>query len=153
MHIRPATVADRAAVVGLGLQFATTMPAFLEILEGVSAESLGSLFDQLLGPLADRADILVAEDRGGEVFGCLALVELPHVMTGLPFAEEIAWWVQPDRRGQLAGVRLLTAAMDWTRARGLKRLKMGAPAGTRVGEFYESQGFCAVETAYLKVLA
>lgn len=147
MQIRQATAADEHAVVALGLRFATTMPAFLDILEGVSEHTLAGFFRAIIE--LETCAILVAEDRAGEVFGCLAIIEVQHPMTGVPFAEELAWWVSPERRGIIAGPRLLTAAIEWTRARGLKRLKMGAPAGTRVGDFYESQGFVAVETAYL----
>lgn len=147
MQIRRATAADESAVVALGLRFATTMPAFADILEGVSEQTLTAFYRSIIE--LEICTIFVAEDRGGDVFGCLAIVEVPHPLTGVPFAEELAWWVSPERRGIVAGPRLLTAAIEWTRGRGLTRLKMGAPAGTRVGDFYESQGFIAVETAYL----
>jgi GNAT superfamily N-acetyltransferase len=150
MLIREATTADRASVVGLGLHFAGAEPAFATILEGVTEESLGGLFDRLLE--ADYATVFIAEDRGGDVFGSLAIAVVPHLMTGQIFAEELAWWVSPSRRGMLAGPRLLEAAVRWARDRGCKHLKMGAPAGSSVGEFYLRNGFYAVETAYLKVL-
>lgn len=153
MTVRPATRDDRPAIIRLGLAFATTLPAFATITEGITAESLG-LFLDLLGEMGERAALFVAVDDDGSVIGCMPLCEAPRlfVLTGGHIVEELAWWVTPTRRGLRAGPALLQAAIDWTRTRGLKLLKMGAPAGTRVGVFYEHNGFAAVETAYLKVV-
>jgi GNAT superfamily N-acetyltransferase len=104
-----------------------------------------------LGP--ETATVLVAvDDSDDTVIGCFPIAAVPNLMTGEPIAEELTWFVDPSHRGLRAGPKLLTAAIDWAMARGLKMLKMGAPAGSELGRFYEKHGFQAVETAYFKVL-
>ena len=150
--IRAATAVDRGAIIDLGLRFATSVPAFAAVVEGASSETLG-LFLDVLADMGDKATILLAVADAGRIVGCLPICEAPRlfVLTGGNIAEELAWWVEPEHRGR-AGLLLLTAAIDWARAKNLKMLKMGAPAGTQVGTLYERKGFLAVETAYLKVL-
>lgn len=147
------TPEDRPAVVQLGLRFAPAIPAFRPIMEDVSAASVEQFLDMLaLLESRDMATLFVAEDRGGELRGLLAIGAIPNLMTGVPIAEEMAWFVDPEHRSRLIGPQLLAAAIEWSRARGLKALKMGAPAGTKVGAFYESLDFHAVETVFIKVL-
>jgi len=144
---------DRPAVVQLGLKFAPAIPAFRPIMEDVSAESIEQFLDVLAGLEAKGfATMFVAEDRGGELRGLLAIGMIPNLMTGVMIAEEMAWFVDPEHRARFVGPRLLTAAIEWARSNGLKGLKMGAPAGTAVGAFYESQGFTPVETVFILVL-
>lgn len=82
----------------------------------------------------------------------LAIVVLPHPITGRLYADELAWWVEPRfRRGRI-GPTMLKHAEAWARQKGATVLKMVAPAGTDVGRFYEATGYRAVETAYQKRL-
>jgi hypothetical protein len=88
---------------------------------------------------------------GPRAVGMLALVVLPHPMTGRPFADEVAWWVEPEYRKGLAGPQLLRRAERYAQDAGLSLIKMVAPAASSVGAFYERRGYVAVETAYQKV--
>ena len=159
MIIRLMQPQDRPALIAMGLNFARNTPAFATVLAKISAESVGYMLDLITGLGPDKAAIFVAVDEQaaglwnrGEVIGCFPIAAVPNLLTGEIIAEELTWFVDPSRRGMRAGPRLLTAATDWAMARGLKMLKMGAPAGSDVGRFYEHQGFQAVETAYYKVL-
>jgi GNAT superfamily N-acetyltransferase len=89
--------------------------------------------------------------RGGLV-GMLAVIVLPHFITGALCAEEVCWWVEPRYRRRGLGPQLLGVATDWAGQEGATMLKMVAPAGSDVGRFYETVGFTAVETAYQKRL-
>lgn len=76
----------------------------------------------------------------------------PHPISGESYAEELAWWVEPELRGLHVGTDLLAEAEKWGAARGICVYKMIAPAGSAIGRFYEKHGYYAVETAYLKRL-
>jgi GNAT superfamily N-acetyltransferase len=142
MIIREFTPADTPRVVAMALRFIeeTSYKAFPS-----TPERLEALIDQVM----QLGTIIVAEVQG-EVVGMLALVAVPHPWTLEEYVDEIAWWVEPEYRSGTAGPRLIVAAEEWTTRKGLTSLKMVAPAGSRVGTFYERRGYVAVETAYLK---
>jgi GNAT superfamily N-acetyltransferase len=149
--IRPATMADKARILELGAHFLRTAP-YNRYLEP-DDEALERFFDLIIGLGDERGAILVAETDWGGIFGMLAIVAVPHPMTGAVYADEIAWWVEPGNRGDLrGGPRLLKAAEEWSLARGLKMIKMIAPAGTDVGAFYERLGYVPIETVWGKIL-
>jgi GNAT superfamily N-acetyltransferase len=94
----------------------------------------------------------VVEQGDPYLVGMLAIVCLPHPLTGKPYADEIAWWVEPQHRGGSIGPKMLRAAEDWATTNGANMVKMVAPADTTVGKFYERMGYQAVETAYIKTI-
>lgn len=143
--IRQATPEDVPAIVAMGLRFH-------------SATRYGGFFtpdarrlEVLVGLCLQQATVLVAESDVGLV-GFLALLVLPHIMSGELYGEEQGWWVEPSARKGRVGLRLLWAAEDWLLTNGVTVLKMGAPAGSRVGAFYALLGLEAVETHYFKRL-
>lgn len=84
------------------------------------------------------------------VVGMLAIVIVPHPLSGEKVAEEIAWWVEPQARGGMVGPHMLRSAEEWATRNGANVVKMVAPAASAVGIFYERSGYRAVETAYIK---
>jgi GNAT superfamily N-acetyltransferase len=86
------------------------------------------------------------------IVGMLAIVLIPHPLSGQLLAEEIAWWVEPEHRGGSIGPKMLRSAEEWATTNGANMVKMVAPAGSTVGAFYERIGYQAVETAYVKAL-
>jgi GNAT superfamily N-acetyltransferase len=130
-------VREMAAAFLAGTAYGALLPASPEALE------------RIVAVVAAHGVILVA-DADAQLVGMLALVEMPHLITGEPSVEEMAWWVDPAARAGSVGPRLLTAGEEWVRARGGSLLKMVAPAGTRVGHYYERRGYQAVETTYAK---
>ena len=86
---------------------------------------------------------------GGSLVAFCGLVESEHVLSGERFADEVALWVEPEYRSGTIGPRLIRAAEDWARQRGLSYLKMVAPDGAKLNRFLRRQGYAAVETAYL----
>lgn len=94
--------------------------------------------------------VFLAEE-GERIVGMLAVVKIPHQISGEVFAEEIAWWVSPEHRGASIGPRLLRHMEEWARAEGLGMVKIGAPVDKpEVAAYYERLGYTAVETAYAK---
>lgn len=147
MTIRPATLADRDGVLRMATHFIQDSQTYAPWLT-VNPDQLDGLFDFVLAHGAGY----VAEDRGGDVVGMIGVAAVVHGMTGVAYAEEIVWWVEPSHRSGLVGPKLLRAAEAWTVERQLPLLKMVAPAGTDVGAFYERLGYTAIETVYGKAL-
>jgi len=151
MILRPATGADRDAVVDLALHFHAATP-YGQLLT-VDEDRVGVLFDLAL----EGGIVLVAElengDEGGELVAFLGLVILEHTLSGDRYAEEVAWWVEPLYRNGTLGPRLLRRAEEWALANACAFLKMAAPVGTEVGSFYERQGYQPIETAFMKRVA
>ena len=144
MTIRPATIADFDVIVELVEHFLAAS-IYAKILGPADRETL----EKLVGAVMDTGVILLAEGCAGDVEGMLALAVFDHPVTGIPYADELAWWVEPHARGSL-GPRLLAAGEAWVKARGLSGLKMVAPADSSVGRLYARRGYVEVETAYHK---
>jgi GNAT superfamily N-acetyltransferase len=148
--LRRAVEADRPAVVALAMTFfeASTYSAVITVDPGL----VGLQFDMALETgvvfVAERDDIV--PPGGPELVGFLALVPLIHLLSGDRYAEEMAWFVGPRYRSGTVGPRLLRRAEEWARENGCVFLRMAAPHSTDVGRFYETQGYQAIETAYLK---
>lgn len=168
--IREATADDGPAIVRMGMRFLETEFGHLVKPE---ADALSVLVLQILGHgvifLAERehandcstwgsgwpspADVAArACNCGPRVVGMLAIIVLKHPFTGLPYGDEVAWWVEPEYRKGLVGVHMLRHSETWARQIGLSALKMVAPAGSDVGAFYKRRGYIEVETAYQKSL-
>lgn len=147
MILRPATLADRAAVVQLALAFHGSTP-YAGLLD-VDPDRLGAQFDVAL----QHGVIFVAEVEAALV-GFFALAALDHGLSGDRYAEEMGWWVEPAYRAGTVGPQLLRRAEEWARAHACRFLKMVQPFGADVlGRFYERQGYAPIETAFIKRVA
>jgi hypothetical protein len=87
------------------------------------------------------------------VIGMLALIAYEHPLTGRRVGEELAWWVEPEHRGGTAAGRLERHMLRWSVQNQLHMVKMVAPSGSSVGDFYDKRGYQALETHWIKVLA
>jgi len=166
MKIREANLEDSFRLVEMATRF--LLESRYGELFSVSAtpDSIGELVKNVL----QLGAIFVAEVEDGDrelphwhdrdtckicktsIVGMLAIVILPHPLTGVPYADEIAWWVEPEHRGGLIGPHMLRRAEEWATRNGANVVKMVAPAGSTVGAFYERRGYRAVETAYIKTI-
>jgi len=144
--IREATVADTDRLVEMTMRFLTTTD--YGRLLGVNVTCIRKLVSLVL----QHGVVFVGETWKHELIGMIALTALPHLLTGEAFAEEQAWWVEPEHRGGSLGPRLLAAAEAWSRENNLKMIKVVAPEGGDVGKFYTKLGYHAIETAYVKAL-
>lgn len=168
MIIRTATARDIPRIAEMAARFiaetkyATVLEAHPDRLEALAAKVLeiGAIFvagEELtiypcgcsrLKVAAGMCDHGIREEMGHLVaFIALAVVE--DIIDGRPRAEEIAWWVEPEHRPLRAGHKLLGAAEDWARQKGVISLKMVAPSGSTVGAFLERRGYVHIESAYM----
>lgn len=154
--IRPATEADRDAIVAMGAHFIAGThygDIFEQLVPGADLE-LG--IDRLLtlawalGP--EGAMCLVAEDSSGLV-GMLGAACGPHLLTGEKFTEEVCWWVELGARGFDVGPQLLEAIERWAGSVGCAFIAMIEPLNApAVGRFYRQHGYFKVETKHAKRL-
>jgi GNAT superfamily N-acetyltransferase len=151
LTIRPATTADRDAIVEMSMHFLDAS-TYGRVLVGSQPDCVRALVDQILALAeAGAALVLVAVNAKGRVIGMLGMLQSILPTNGEPYAEELCWWIEPCHRdGRLAGPRLLEAAEAWARAKGLRVVKMVAPKD--VERFYEKRGYRAIETAFTKEL-
>lgn len=151
ISIRAITEDDRPAIVELALPFCLAEP-WAELLAGIDhAAAIHRRLDFIFS-LGARGVCFVAIE-GDRLIGCLALAVAEHDLTASLMADEIAFWVLPERRASSAGHQLLRCASDWAHSQGVNTLRMFAPMGSRLGTLYERSGYLALETAYLKRLA
>jgi len=105
----------------------------------------------MLALVLEHGIVFLAE-REGALIGFLAALVAPHPLTGIPFVDEVAWWVEPEYRHGAAGPRLLQTLEKWARTKGVPSIRMVAPAGSRVGRFYKRRGYVEIETSFLRIL-
>lgn len=145
--IRQATAEDSARVVEMVCRFIAETPY-----AAVVTTAADKLLETTLAVMTSAGVIFVAE-RHSSVIGFIAVAAIREPpLGGEPFAEELAWWVEPEARGGRTAVYLLGAAENWTLQNRLSCLKMVAPHGSRVGTFYQRRGYEPIETAFIKRL-
>jgi GNAT superfamily N-acetyltransferase len=146
--IREATLVDQPRLRVLGRHFRNN-----SLYRDIFGQ--GDRMDELVVRVLEHGVIFVGE-AGGSIQGLLAIVLAEHFLTGAPYADEVAWWVEPaHRRTSLAG-RLLHHMERWAVDQGLDFVKMVAPEdaeGHHLGDFYRRAGYVPVETCYLKRLS
>lgn len=145
IEIRPATAEDVDRLVDMAVRFLASTR--YGVLVTPHPHALGRLIAQVLA-----IGVIFVAEVNGRVEAMLALVALPHPISGELYGDELAWWVEPEHRHGSIGPRLLLQAETWARERGARILKMVAPADSTVGNFYKHFGYVEVETAYQKTL-
>lgn len=66
-------------------------------------------------------------------------------------ATELAWWVDPDHRGDGVGKELLEGFESWAKSIGCSYVTM-ISIDDNVGKYYEKKGYKLYERAYMKEL-
>ena len=102
---------------------------------------------------SDRV-VFVAE-RDGVLVGCIF-----GELTSMFWSNDLSvydrmWYVEPDNRGTLVGVRLLKSLIEWSRARGAKEFFVGHSSGIARGRsdlLLRRLGLDSVATLYGRIL-
>lgn len=81
--------------------------------------------------------------------GMIAGLVNPFVFGDDLVATEIAWWIEPEHRGNHVGVDLLNAFEGWAKDVGCSLVTM-ISLDDRLGAYYERTGYKLYERAYMK---
>lgn len=137
--IRPATLDDIPRMLELGRAMHAESPVFRPY--AWSDDKVRGLIDWLIH---DRNGLaLVCVDRGGEIIGGFLGVITEQFFSTDQVAQDYALFVDPGRRGALAGKQLLEAFRRWAADRGVPAV-MGVSTGVSVeatGRLVEASGF------------
>lgn len=97
--------------------------------------------------------VLVDETETGELKGSIGGFVVPDQFTGDIVAHEGYWYVNPQHRKGLTGVRLLREFEAEAARRGAKRILMiyiHQPQAAKFDKFYERAGYKPLEVVYSK---
>lgn len=93
---------------------------------------------------------------GDVLVGVLAGSAHPNLMSGELVAQELFWYVLPEHRGGMDGIRMLRDFETWAADAGAKHIFMAhfhsQQTGESVAALYERLGYKPVETHHLKSL-
>ena len=104
-----------------------------------------------MGAVPADAALLIAEDEAKRPAGFIYLTTESDYFTGekLGYISDLA--VAPQAEGQGVGRLLISAAEDWTREKGYRRLTLDVFAGNgRARRVYEKAGFMSAVVKYAK---
>lgn len=109
---------------------------------------------QTLERLMDSDDgLLMLSEADGALTGMAAALAYPSYFNGQRVAQELFWWVKPERRGTVDGIRLLKAVEVWAKDRGCVSLTMIClPIESPAESVYQRCGYRACERSYIKGL-
>lgn len=137
--VRPATVDDVQAIVGLGASLMAESPRFSRLT--FNADRLADFVAELLE--LDLGFVLVAEVDGVVVGALLAMADQHYAADDL-IAYELALFVSPSHRGAALASILVGELRDWAMDIGATWVQAGTATGVEVDRtvrLYESQGF------------
>lgn len=145
--IRPATMDDVDAIVEMARKF---YPAsgYAEIGPMADVAPAG------LAIVCMQTGVALVAERGGQLVGMVILAVTPFEFNvELEIAHELAFWIEPEHRGGMLAARLVRAAEDACRERGVRALRMAklASSGDDVGRLYQALGFKPSESYFSKV--
>jgi GNAT superfamily N-acetyltransferase len=107
------------------------------------------------GSRRDDMVFLVAE-HDGSVIGCAAAVAFPFFCApGHVVAQEMFWWVDPEKRGGMAAIRLLHALEDWARevgANSVNMIHLHNESQDRIKKMFTRCNYSPLEYTYTKRL-
>ncbi|QRM32704.1 GNAT family N-acetyltransferase [Microvirga sp. VF16] len=145
---RRATAMDTETIAGF-------IHALLDELSGGKAPARDVIRQSAETVLADAGVVAVIASAGDEPVGIMVLNECTAIYAGGKFGEISELYVRPDLRSKGIALHLLEVALQDSRARGWKRLEVGAPGQPkwkRTLDFYLRNGFEEVGPRLRRIL-
>lgn len=156
MQIREAVESDVPRLVELAEQFYPESP-YPAIYGAMEPQQAAGLVLVMLRGMASHGVVpgvlMVAED-GDSLVGMLALHLDAATFTPEVVAGEIVWWVAPEYRGGMCGVRLIRAGERAAIERGATVIRMAVLGSSpaHAGATLERIGYAQTETIYTRRL-
>jgi GNAT superfamily N-acetyltransferase len=149
MTTRAATLNDLPALLQMGRAFFDESGFGAET--SLDAESLEKTLRYLIE--SGEGAVFVAE-RTGAIVGCAGALRFPYYFNlACSAAQELFWWIAPEHRGSILGVRLLQALERWARDSGCATLTMiSLPAleDSPAAALYRRMGYRPSEHNFIK---
>ncbi len=139
MNLRPAVHTDIESMIELGRRMHAESPRFSQL--RYDADKVFVLLSNAIRD--DRYFIYVAE-HDGVLLGGLAAIMAPHWFSPDQIAQDIAVFVDPDKRGTIALARLIKEYRGWAKGRGAVQTCLGISTGVmveRTADLYRALGF------------
>lgn len=150
--IRAATMNDVPALIEMGRAFFDESGFGAET--AFDPESTKRTVEHLIG--GGDGIVLVAE-RGGHVVGCAGAIAFPYYFNLATRAgQELFWWVHPDHRGSILGVRMLQRLEQWAKDAGCRTFTMidiSCLEGSPAARIYQRMGYRPSEQSHIKKVA
>lgn len=144
--IREATSVDLPRVIEMGRTFLLSGP-YRDIIEDNPEVPL-ALAEKLVEH--PQAKILV-EEQDGKLVGVFCFLLYPHYYSGLMTAGELIWYVEPEARKTMAGLRLKWEAEKLAKELGAVQMHLTCPPD-QDPLFSRLSGYVRVETGYQRRL-
>jgi len=152
MHIRPASTADRDAILALVPRLAehgTPPGRDREQIRTVDLDTVAAAIDRR----PPEVEVLVAEDEGG-IVGFVHLMTVTDYYTQAPIGHVSDIVVADQAQGQGVGRALIEAAQAWARGRGYRMMQLFViPGNTGARALYERMGFRSEWIKYVASLS
>jgi len=143
MSLRIATAEDFDLVFSMAKKFVEST----DYNEHADDEAIKRLITEFLN--SDNTDKIILL-YGFE--GMIAGLAFPFIYGKDKMVTELAWWVEPESRGNETGAKLLEAFEYWAREVVKAKLVTMISLDDKVGKFYEKNGYALQERTYMKVL-
>jgi GNAT superfamily N-acetyltransferase len=104
----------------------------------------------LIGDILNSApsERIIVFSEGGFIVGAVT----PFLFGPYRLATEVAWWVEPEHRGNGEGLKLLEAFEYWAKNVAQAKLISMSSLDKTVEKYYRKSGYKLYERAYMKVL-
>jgi len=137
MTIRVATPEDFDQVYSLAMNFAMASPYKDFVMEDTVANFTKALLE--------NQDAIVLIEDGGMIAGIAQPFQFGQTLV----AAEVAWWVDPNKRREGLGQKLIEAFEYWASKRGCAFVTM-VSLDDQLGEYYLKRGYRLQERVYMK---
>jgi len=142
-NVRPAVVDDLPELMRMGKEF--YKKSGYDDLGAFDPESLEKTYRHLIS----SSSLLITQG------GMIGWVVFPVFVTGNMVAQELFWWVDPERRSNGTGKALLEAAEEQARSQGATAMMMLALDdldGDAIAAVYGKMGYRPRERTYMRAL-
>lgn len=151
MIVRPATMEDMPAVIGMAAQFHAESPVFSP--QPFDPVKVHQLVAAAIGD--DDWLALVAFASGGELVGMGLFFAMESFFGPSLEVGDLAFYVAPTRRGSLAAAGIMERLLSWAEAKGAYSVDLGVNTGInpeKAGQFFEHCGLGLKGQLYRRVL-
>ena len=144
--IRQATPDDLPRIIEMGRTFLLDGP-YKDVIEDNPEVPLALAKKLVTNPLAR----ILVEEQDGKLVGVFCFILYPHYYSGLMTAGELIWYVEPEARKTMAGLRLKWAAEKLAKELGAVQMQLTCPPD-QDALFSRLSGYVQVETGYQRRL-